>query len=132
MALNGAGGFNAAPFQAQEATAQILPPGIILEYEDITGAVQQSSLDLLNLEAETDVEVCGFFWWSLFSLFVTFERTLWGIPSQSRIWTKGFNLQPRPGELNPAVRHPFLTRKRAVLFTKQSCDFGSGKSVLML
>lgn len=36
------------------------PPGIILEYEDHTGAFQQSSLDLLNLDVDTDVEVRPF------------------------------------------------------------------------
>jgi hypothetical protein len=33
------------------------PPGIILEYEDHMGTFQQSSLDLLNLDVDTDVEV---------------------------------------------------------------------------
>jgi hypothetical protein len=36
------------------------PPGIILEYEDHTGAFQQSNLDLLNLDVETNVEVRPF------------------------------------------------------------------------
>lgn len=44
-------------FKLRKLLLRYYPPGIILEYEDQEGALQQSSLDLLNLDADTDVEV---------------------------------------------------------------------------
>lgn len=48
-------------FKLRKLLLRYYPPGIILEYEDQAGALQQSSLDLLNLDADTDVEVRDYF-----------------------------------------------------------------------